>query len=139
MTAQGQLTIRLLGTVAVRAADGRDLTPPGRKLRALLACLALSNGTGWARERLAALLWGNRDDEQARGSLRQALAELRKLLGDPTLLKSDRETVQLDAAAATIDVTEFERLASTGAFEAAAALYQGDLLDGNDLSDADFA
>ena len=138
MKVQEQLTIRLLGAVAVRAADGRDLTPPGRKLRALLACLALSNGNGWSRERLAALLWGNRDEEQARASLRQALAELRKLLGNPALLKSDRETVELDATAATIDVLEFERLAAAGAFEAAAALYQGDLLDGQNPSDAEF-
>src|SRR5262245_29377029 len=99
MKAQEHLRIQLLGTVAVRAADGRDLTPPGKKLRALLACLALSNGTGWGRERLAGLLWGDRDEEQARASLRQALAELRKLLADPALFQADRETIGLNSTA----------------------------------------
>src|SRR5688572_7370817 len=139
MQAQEQLTVRLLGPVAVRAADGRDLTPPGKKLRALLACLALSNGKGWGREKLAALLWSDRDEEQARASLRQALAELRRLLGEPSPLRADRETIAFDPAIAVVDVVEFERLAAGGQLEHAASLYRGDLMDGQIPSDAGFA
>ncbi|WP_162917550.1 BTAD domain-containing putative transcriptional regulator [Dongia deserti] len=139
MKAQGQLTIRLLGPIDVRAADGRDVTPPGKKLRTLLACLALSSGKAWAREKLSGLLWGDRGEEQARASLRQALADLRKLLGDGNPLRADRETVGMDKTAVTIDVVEFQRLASAGALEEAAALYRGDLLDGQSLSDPEFA
>src|SRR5688572_2612650 len=139
MQAQEQLTVRLLGPVEVRAADGRDLTPPGKKLRALLACLALSSGKVWEREKLSALLWTDRDEEQARASLRQALAELRRLLGEPSPLKADRETIGFDPAIAVVDVVEFERLAAAGHMEQAAALYRGDLMDGHIPSDAGFA
>jgi DNA-binding SARP family transcriptional activator len=38
----------------------------GKKNRALLAILALSPGQKMTRERLAALLWGDRSEEQAR-------------------------------------------------------------------------
>jgi adenylate cyclase len=139
MQAQEQLTVRLLGPVAVRAVDGRDLTPPGKKLRALLMCLALSSGKAWEREKLSALLWSDRDEEQARASLRQALAELRRLLGEPSPLKADRETIGFDPTIAVVDVVEFERLAAAGQMEQAASLYRGDLMDGHIPSDAGFA
>ena len=139
MQAQGQLTVRLLGPIEIRATDGRDVTPPGKKLRALLACLALSDGKGWSREKLSALLWSDRDEEQARASLRQALAELRKLLGDPSPLKADRDTIEFDPAVARVDVTEFQHLAAAGKLEQAALLYRGDLMDGYIPSEAGFA
>src|SRR5262245_44140009 len=50
-------TLRVLGGLEVRTADGRDVTPPGRKMRALFACLALPPGSTWSREQLIALLW----------------------------------------------------------------------------------
>lgn len=53
---------------------------PNRKVRAILACLALSPGQSLAREGLATLLWHNSDSHKARGSLRQALAVLNRLL-----------------------------------------------------------
>src|SRR5215510_4667400 len=132
------LTLRVLGGFELRAADGRDLTPPGKKLRALIACLALPPGEAWSRERLTALLWGDRDEEQARGSLRQALAELRRIMGDETL-RADREAVALDRDAITVDAAEFVRLAETGELVKAADLYRGDLLDSVSLPDAEFA
>src|SRR5215470_5827760 len=104
------LRLRILGGFELRGADGQDLTPPGKKLRALIACLALSPGEAWSRERLTALLWGDRDEEQARGSLRQALAELRRHIG-PDTLHATRESVALDAGAVLIDAVEFARLA----------------------------
>ena len=72
------LQIRLLGGLAITAADGTDVTPPGKKLRALVAFLSPHPGKIWPRGQLTALLWGDREEEQARGSLRQALAELRR-------------------------------------------------------------
>ncbi len=128
----------MLGGFELRGADGGDLTPPGKKLRALVALLALAPAAGWPRERLTALLWGDRDEEQARGSLRQALAELRRILGDSVLL-TDREMAAFDPAAARADVVEFAHLAAAGDLEQAAELYRGDLLDGVSLPDAGFA
>jgi DNA-binding SARP family transcriptional activator len=44
--------VRVLGGLEVRTRDDQDVTPPGKKLRALIACLALPPGTVWSRERL---------------------------------------------------------------------------------------
>jgi len=133
------LILRVLGGFELRAADGRDLTPPGKKLRALMAFLSLQPGKAWPRGQLTALLWGDRDEEQARGSLRQVLAELRRNLSEPSPLLADRETVALDAASVTVDAVEFARLAAAGELESAAQLYRGELLDGLYLPDAGFA
>src|SRR5262252_168274 len=95
--ASSRLRVRLLGGFELSGADGSDLTPPRKMLRALVALLALAPSAGWSREQLTALLWGGRDDEQARGSLRQALAELRRFIGEAALL-ADRETVSFDPA-----------------------------------------
>ena len=85
--------IRLLGGFELRSGDGRDVAPAGRKVRALAACLALSPGQPWPREKLMALLWSDRAEEQARASLRQALAELRRPFGErrhcePSMMQS---------------------------------------------------
>lgn len=127
------MRLRLLGGAEVITADGQDITPPGKKLRALIACLALAPKAGWPRERLTALLWGDRDEEQARASLRQALAELRRSFGDPSPIDSDRERVKLRSDFISVDALEFVRLAEAGDAEAAAKLYLGPLLDGISL------
>jgi adenylate cyclase len=133
-----QLRVRMLGGFDLTGVEGGDLTLPRKKLRALVALLALGPAAGWSRERLTALLWGDRDEEQARGSLRQALAELRRILGESALL-TDRDTAAFDRAAVHSDAEDFARLAAAGELEQAAALYRGDLLDGVNLPDAGFA
>jgi TolB-like protein/DNA-binding SARP family transcriptional activator len=130
--------VRVLGGLEIRTADDRDVALPGKKLRALVACLALPPGTPWSRERLTALLWGDRDEEQARASLRQTLAELRRQIG-AAALQTTRETIILDAGAVVVDAVEFARLVEAGDLAQAAALYRGDLLDGVVLPDAGFA
>lgn len=138
MPAPLPVRVRVLGGFELIGADGGDLTPSGRKLRALLAVLALAPETGWPRERLTALLWGDREEEQARGSLRQALVELRHLLGDQALLAS-RDNVSLDEASLRVDALEFAALSKAGAWAEAAALYRGELLDGVNLPNGSFA
>jgi TolB-like protein/DNA-binding SARP family transcriptional activator len=132
------LCLRLLGGVEVIAAEGQDITPAGKKLRALIACLALAPKGGWPRERLTALLWGDRDEEQARASLRQALAELRRSFGDPCPIHTDRERAGLRSDLISVDALEFARRAESGDAEAAAKLYSGPLLDGVSLPDEAF-
>src|SRR4051812_15831288 len=88
-----ELTLELLGPVRLGNSAGDDLTPKARKTRALLAVLALSKGTV-SRLRLTELLWGDRGEEQAKASLRQALYELRGLSGRG-YLSADREGVSL--------------------------------------------
>src|SRR5688500_19347567 len=105
--------VRVLGGFGLIGAGGDSLALSGKKLRALVALLALPPSLGWSREQLTAVLWGDRDQELARGSLRQALAELRRLLGDAALV-ADRETVAFDPAAVAVDALEFAALSTAG-------------------------
>lgn len=130
--------VRVLGGFELIGAGGDGLTLSGKKLRALVALLALPPSLGWPREQLTALLWGDRDEELARGSLRQALAELRRLIGDDALV-ADRDTVAFDPASVTIDAAEFCTLCAASQWERAALLYRGDLLAGVSVPDGAFA
>jgi TolB-like protein len=121
--------LRLLGGLDLQLGQGRIEIPAGRKVRALLACLALSSGTAWPREKLMALLWSDRGDEQARASLRQALAEMRRVLGHFSAVRTEHDAISLDPALVAVDALEFERLAKAGKWEEAAGLYRGPLLD----------
>jgi TolB-like protein/Flp pilus assembly protein TadD len=122
-------------------ADGAQLALPTRKDKLLLAYLALSAGRPQSRERLAALLWGDRAEVQARDSLKQALAELRQAFRQAGLdpLRTDRESVTFDPGDIEIDASELVRLATQPAsWDKAVALYRGDLLDGFEGASSEF-
>src|SRR5262245_54165803 len=136
------LTIRLLGGFEARLGAGPPATFPTKKARALLAYLAARPAQARSRDEIAELLWGARADEQARGSLRRTLSDLRKALplDDGAWLVSDGDTVKLDEGSVDVDVTRFECLAAgdAGALEQAAALYQGEFLAGFGLDEQTF-
>jgi DNA-binding SARP family transcriptional activator len=123
------LRVQLLGGFEIRGADDRDLTPSSRKACGILACLALPPGAAWSRDQLAATFWSERGEEQARGSIRQALTDLRHSLGPGTIQQVERDAVMLDPGAVIVDAMEFEQAVKVGELERAAALYRGDLLD----------
>lgn len=138
-----KLQVKLLGGFEASLESGDRIALKGRKPRALLALLAISPGTAVSREKLTSLLWSDRGDEQARGSLRQALAELRRALGDNdgARLKADRDNLTLDPESTVCDAVELEELAvgeGRGGLERAAELYRGDLLDGIGIGDPGF-
>lgn len=60
-----RLEVRLLGGLEARV-DGHVLNFPTRHSALLLAYLALAPDEDHGRETLAALLWGDRAEEQAR-------------------------------------------------------------------------
>ena len=94
--------LRLLGDFAVEPAN---LSPTGRKARALLARLVLADAP-LARDRLSALLWSRRPDAQAHASLRQCLVELKPWTrATPSLLHADRESIALDRARVADDLS----------------------------------
>src|SRR5688572_21138659 len=137
------LRIALLGTFEARLDCGPALVLPRRKAEALLAYLALRPGQPQARDKLAALLWGNAPDERARHSLRQALVTLRHALLRETAasLEEERAAVRVNAATVEVVVALFEQLtaeATPEALERAAALYRGDLLEGISLQEPPF-
>lgn len=88
--------IRLVGLFQVLDTAGMDYTPRGAKARALLAMLCRTEDHCRPRRWLESRLWSDRGQEQASGSLRQALSELRKALGPlADHLQSDRDCVRL--------------------------------------------
>ncbi len=83
--------------------DGEPVELKNRKAQALLVYLALT-GKPHSREHLATLLWGDRFDEQARNSLRQALHALRKATGPDVVIGDDELSVEQGAL--EIDLSE---------------------------------
>ena len=134
-----QLELCFLGRFAATAqgAPPRIVQISAPKRRAFLAYLAMQPSGMETRERLASLLWGDSVDRQARQSLRQCIALLRKELGpDADALIIERDAIGLDASCVTVDAREFLALANSSAaddLERALALYRGEFLDGLDV------
>jgi DNA-binding SARP family transcriptional activator len=134
-----RLRIRLLGGYTVLRDRTSEVALSARKAQALLAYLALSAGQWHGRDRLAGLLWSDRQEGQARNSLRQALASIRHL-GEGLsidLVQTDGDRVQLPDGAAETDVAAFHKLRTDDPI-AATGLYTGDLLDGFTAPDIAF-
>ncbi|WP_337658597.1 alpha/beta fold hydrolase [Sphingorhabdus sp. Alg231-15] len=134
------LEIGVLGGLSVRHAGDAVKLPASRKARAMLALLVLT-GKPQHRERLCDLFWDGPDDP--RGALRSAIWKLRRLLNEPEAerIVADREWVQFDPVAATVDYTNLaeraqrdEALAGQEFADVRAVLDQP-LLAGLDLPD----
>jgi DNA-binding SARP family transcriptional activator len=133
-----RLRITMLGRMDVRAVTGEPLLPRSRKTRGVLAVLALESPNLVSRQRLAELLWSRRGEEQARGSLRQALHELQEALGPDGrgLIVATRETVALLDGAVWTDARALPALARDRV--EALTLLQAELLSDLDGLDAAF-
>ena len=127
------LQLKVLGGVALTR-DGRPVVGGASQRRslALLAVLAAHEERGVSREKLAALLWPESDQEDARNSLKQVVYILRHELGPETVLGS-RE-LQLDLGVVSCDRVVFERLLARGELEPAIEVYTGPFLDGFHLA-----
>jgi DNA-binding SARP family transcriptional activator/TolB-like protein/Tfp pilus assembly protein PilF len=132
----------LLGRLTLTVGD--DATPvrlSTRKSGALLAYLAMAPEHTASREELATLLWGSCSDQQARQSLRQALAFLRKELPIADCFVADTNVVRLQPGAWSVDASEFDGLSkSTAASDLmrAAALFGGEFLSGLNIEEEGF-
>lgn len=136
----GLFGLELFGSFEARNGSGEPIVISSRKGRMLLAALALDRSHSMSRRRLVGLLWSDRGDTQAHGSLRQALVALRKDLGAvaPGLLVAENERISIDLSQAEVDAIEFQRLAGSDDVEAlrrAAALYRGELLADTNIAD----
>ncbi len=124
----------LFGGFRLLTSQGDTLTLASRKSRALLAWLALNPDQQHPREKLAAILWPDSDEAQGRHSLRQALAELRKVLVDDTgPLSATKEWILLDSKQIDVDIQQFNACIAQGdskALEQAIDLYKGEFLEG---------
>ena len=115
--------------------DSALLPPLPKKVEALLSYLALNLGRSQMRDKLAALLWGETGDVQARSNLRQAFFILRRKFESTTqpILLTAGENVTLSPHAVDVDAVKFQLLIAGGTpneLQRAVNLYQGDLLEG---------
>jgi DNA-binding SARP family transcriptional activator len=98
------MRIRLIGGFEVIGSDGTDLSPRGAKARAILAMLCQTPDRRRPRRWLEGRLWSDRAPEQASGSLRQSLSELRRALGPHARqLSSERDHIRLDGVETDIE------------------------------------
>ena len=123
----------LLGGFSVATEDGvvEESAWRLRKAKALVKLLALAPDRRLHRERLADLLWPDRDAEAAANNLHQVLHAARRAIGTDALRLADG-VVALEAE---IDVDAFEAAAAraretreVAAYERALDLYPGELL-----------
>lgn len=132
----GPLEIRMLGPLTVRRQGITLELPQSRKVRALLAYLALTP-RAVARSQLCELLWDVPNDP--RGELRWCLSKIRALVDEPERRRvaCEADTVRLDLADVFVDVVEIVRAAQDGIeaiastrLRALAAMFAGDFLEG---------
>jgi DNA-binding SARP family transcriptional activator len=146
--AMAALTLALLGPPQVARADGGAVAFRSRKHLALLAYLAVEQHSH-SRDTLLGLLWPEAPEDAARNNLRVALADLRRLLGEPDtpFLLASRHSVQFAPASDhALDVAAFSALlaecrahahdapasceACMARLAQAVELYRGDFLTG---------
>jgi DNA-binding SARP family transcriptional activator len=134
------LELRLLGQFEARL-DDVPIALPSRPAQALVAYLVLTAGVSHRRERLAALLWPDAGETNARSYLRHALWRIRKSIevgvpDEAQYLLTDDLTVAFNASSVYwLDVAVLERLAddeNAGALQlmSGLALYRDELLPG---------
>ena len=136
MTARPRVHVSVLGpariTVGGKPAPAELLW---RKHLALLVYLARSPRRARTREHLIGLLWSERDDKAARHSLSEALRVFRRVLGDAGV-RAAVDQVALGPDAIILDCDEFAGMSATQDWAGAAALAQGDFLEGLSVPDA---
>jgi DNA-binding SARP family transcriptional activator len=152
-----QLSLTLFGSFQIDV-NGRPVDGfASKKVRALLVYLAVEADRPHRRDRLAEMFWPDKPEGVARRSLKQALSNLRKSVGDreaiaPFLLV-DRDEIQFNAGSDYhIDVAQFTTLIKAsaahshqslhtcqpcvGRLRQAVELYSGDFLEQFSLPDS---
>jgi DNA-binding SARP family transcriptional activator len=102
----GRLRLNIIGTFSA-SVDGREVGL-SRKAQALLGYMMLSSSRQLPRTKLVGLLWSEKDELLAKGSLRQSISQIQrelKALGC-TLFHADHLTVAFEIDRVTCDVTE---------------------------------
>lgn len=132
-----RVSVALLGPLTVTV-DGRPL-PRWRTIKArdLLAYFIVAGNRPIPRDQVIEALWPDLDFDAARTLLHTTLYNLRSTLGAPGegLITFVGGAYHMERQGLTIDLDRFEALVASddeSAWREAAALYQGDLLEGLD-------
>jgi len=95
-TAKHFAVLHMRGPFRIKLPDGSDVTPTSVKAQALLAMLASAPHGIRSRAWLKSKLWSTRAPEQAAGSLRQCLFQIRQDLGPAAVvISADRHSVSV--------------------------------------------
>lgn len=105
-----------------------------RKRLALLGLLAIGSRT-ISRDRLIGLLWPDADEEGARHLLASGIYDLRRALGDDTIVAAG-DDLRLNPRRVTVDVWDFEDALHAQDWPRAASVYGGALMEGLFVSGA---
>lgn len=111
-----------MGSPSVRDAEGQEVDLSRGKPLALLAVLALES-PALSRDDLAQILWSTSSRTRARGSLRQALWQLRSALGDDLIQEDD--PVTLAEGWVETDLMQLENHLDGDRLDKAVELWQG--------------
>jgi DNA-binding SARP family transcriptional activator len=125
----GRLRLRTLGELRLTGPTG-ELLAGRRKELVLLTYLARRSPRPVRRAELIGLLWGERAEARARQSLRQALLQLRRALGEG--LEVDPEVVRLEGDVVDLDLRALEMDRAAGRPELAVERWGGEFLIGAD-------
>ena len=133
------IELRMLGTVTLIGADGREIRSLLAQSRrfALLAHLAAATPRGFhRRDSLLPIFWPELDQDHARTALRQALRVIRAALATDVVVNRGDDEVSLDDTQIWSDVAAFDRAIAVDQPLEALELYRGPLLDGFFISGA---
>ncbi len=119
------LNLRTLGVAGLYTENADvPLLGVGKPL-ALVMFIALAPGRRASRDSLVDLLWSDVDPERARAALRQTLFQLRRLLGDDSIVGTGELTLTLPIVS---DRDRFLTALDEGDLETAMAVYRGAFL-----------
>ena len=140
MAGGASLHVQLLGPMTIRRDGVAVALPASRKVRALLAYLALAPHAV-SRSQLCELLWDVPNDP--RGELRWCLSKLRGILDEPGRRRvrcTRDDTIQLDLADCFVDAIEIARATQEGIetlpperLRTLSALFDGEFLEGLEI------
>jgi DNA-binding SARP family transcriptional activator/TolB-like protein len=131
------LFLRTFGGLALeRGGQPVEGAAAQRRALGLLAAVGAAGARGITRDQAMLLLWPESSTERARGSLKQLLHEIRRLLDEPDVISSVAE-LRLNRAVMDCDVLQFREALDQGDDARAVRLYTGPFLAGIHISDAD--
>ncbi|MFO8173851.1 MAG: BTAD domain-containing putative transcriptional regulator, partial [Longimicrobiales bacterium] len=125
--------ISVLGTSKLCGDDGRPIESILQQPRrfALLVFLALESRTGPVkRDTVLGTFWPDKPQENARGSLNQAVHYLRRSLGAEAV-RTLADTLEVNAGIVSCDATELLSASESAGWNEATDLYGGEFLPGH--------
>jgi DNA-binding SARP family transcriptional activator len=118
-----------LGGLVLLDENGQPVSSLGPRNLALLTYLALA-AKPLSRDHVADLFWGDRDEDRARHSMREALSKVRQLLGPDSIPQRSSNVALSASVPLSVDASALIAASAAGDTRTVVALYAGPFLDG---------